>query len=104
MRAICWHGKGDMRVDTVDDPVIEDPRDVIIRVTATAICGSDLHLYDFFVPFMKPGDIVGHEPMGIVEEVGAEVRRLRPGDRVVVGRVAARGARSGPAADDHRQK
>lgn len=68
----------------MDDPRIEDPRDVIIRVTSTAICGSDLHLYDFFVPFMKPGDVVGHEPMGIVEEVGSEVRRLRKGDRVVV--------------------
>jgi threonine dehydrogenase-like Zn-dependent dehydrogenase len=84
MRAICWHGKGDMRVDTVDDPRIEDPRDVIIRVTSTAICGSDLHLYDFYVPFMKPGDIVGHEPMGIVEEVGRDVKKLQKGDRVVV--------------------
>jgi len=84
MRAICWHGKGDMRVDTVDDPRIEDPRDVIVRITSTAICGSDLHLFDFFVPFMKPGDVIGHEPMGIVEEVGRDVKHLQKGDRVVV--------------------
>ena len=84
MRALCWHGRGDVRVDQVDDPQIQDPRDVIVRITATAICGSDLHLYDAFVPFMKPGDVIGHEPMGIVEEVGSEVRKLKKGDRVVV--------------------
>ena len=84
MRAICWHGKGDMRVDTVPDPRIEHPRDVIVRVTSTAICGSDLHLYDGFNPFMKPGDIIGHEPMGVIVETGSEVSRLQKGDRVVV--------------------
>ncbi len=84
MKAICWHGKADLRVDTVPDPIIEHPRDIVIRVTSTAICGSDLHLYDGFNPFMKPGDVIGHEPMGIVEEVGSEVRKLRKGDRVVV--------------------
>ncbi len=92
MRAICWHGKGDMRVDTVPDPRIEQPGDAIIRVTATAICGSDLHLYDGYVPMMKAGDIMGHEPMGIVEEVGPEVTRLKKGDRVVVPFVIACGS------------
>ncbi len=92
MRAICWHGKGDMRVDTVPDPRIEQPGDAIIRVTATAICGSDLHLYDGYVPMMKSGDIMGHEPMGIVEDVGPEVTRLKKGDRVVVPFVIACGS------------
>lgn len=92
MRAICWHGKGDMRVDTVPDPRIEQPGDAIIRVTATAICGSDLHLYDGYVPMMKAGDIMGHEPMGIVEEVGPGVTRLKKGDRVVVPFVIACGS------------
>jgi threonine dehydrogenase-like Zn-dependent dehydrogenase len=84
MRAVCWHGHGDMRVDNVPDPRIEHPRDVIVRITATAICGSDLHIYDGYIPFMKHGDVIGHEPMGIVVETGAEVRRIRKGDRVVV--------------------
>jgi threonine dehydrogenase-like Zn-dependent dehydrogenase len=84
MRAICWHGTGDMRVDTVADPVIEDPSDVIVRITSTAICGSDLHLFDGYVPTMKPGDVVGHEPMGIIVETGRDVTRLQKGDRVVV--------------------
>jgi threonine dehydrogenase-like Zn-dependent dehydrogenase len=84
MKAIAWHGRTDMRVDNVPDPVILDPTDAIVRITSTAICGSDLHLYDGFNPFMEPGDIVGHEPMGIVEEVGSEVRRLKKGDRVVI--------------------
>jgi threonine dehydrogenase-like Zn-dependent dehydrogenase len=84
MKAICWHGKGDMRFDTVPDPTIEQPGDVIIKVTSTCICGSDLHLYDGYMPTMKAGDIVGHEPMGEVVEVGKDVTKLRKGDRVVV--------------------
>ena len=84
MRALVWHGKGDVRVDNVPDPAIEDPRDAIVKITSTAICGSDLHLYDGYVPTMEKGDILGHEPMGIVEEVGSGVTNLRKGDRVVV--------------------
>jgi threonine dehydrogenase-like Zn-dependent dehydrogenase len=84
MKAICWHGRGDVRYETVPDPSIVDPTDAIIRITSTAICGSDLHLYDGFMPFMLAGDVLGHEPMGIVEEVGSEVQRLKKGDRVVV--------------------
>jgi threonine dehydrogenase-like Zn-dependent dehydrogenase len=84
MRAICWHGKGDVRVDTVPDPKIEDPRDAIVRITSTCICGSDLHLYDGYMPTMEAGDVLGHEPMGVVEEVGKSVTKLKPGDRVVV--------------------
>jgi threonine dehydrogenase-like Zn-dependent dehydrogenase len=84
MRAVCWHGAGDVRVETTPDPKILNPRDAIVRVTSSAICGSDLHLYGGYVPGMKAGDILGHEPMGEVVEVGPEVRRLRPGDRVVV--------------------
>ncbi len=84
MRALCWHGKGNVRIDNVPDPKIIDPTDVIIRVTATAICGSDLHLYDGFMPTMEKGDVLGHEPMGIVVEVGPDVRKLKKGDRVVV--------------------
>lgn len=84
MRALCWHGRGDVRVDTVPDPRIEAPTDVIIEVTASGICGSDLHLFDGFMPSMKAGDVLGHEPMGVVVEVGAEVRTLKKGDRVVV--------------------
>ncbi|MFI6417253.1 zinc-dependent alcohol dehydrogenase [Streptomyces sp. NPDC050842] len=84
MRALTWHGQRDVRVDTVPDPVIVDATDVIVRVTSTGICGSDLHLYELFGPFLDEGDILGHEAMGIVEEVGPEVRTLRPGDRVVV--------------------
>jgi len=84
MRALCYHGKGDVRVDTVDDPKIEQPTDAIVRITSTAICGSDLHIYDGFVPMMKSGDILGHEPMGIVVEVGADVKRIKVGDRVVI--------------------
>ncbi len=84
MRALVWHDVDDVRVDTVPDPVLQAPTDVIIRVTATAICGSDLHLLDGFQPGMKEGDILGHEPMGIVEEVGADVRSLTRGDRVVI--------------------
>ncbi|MFH8576917.1 glutathione-dependent formaldehyde dehydrogenase [Streptomyces zaomyceticus] len=84
MRALTWHGQRDVRVDTVPDPVIVDPTDVVVRVTSTGICGSDLHLYELFGPFLDAGDILGHEAMGIVEEVGPEVRTLAPGDRVVV--------------------
>lgn len=84
MKALTWHGQGDVRVDTHPDPVLQDPRDAIVRITSTAICGSDLHLYDGFVPMMKEGDIIGHEPMGIVEEVGTSVTHLKKGDRVVV--------------------
>jgi threonine dehydrogenase-like Zn-dependent dehydrogenase len=84
MKALCWHGKGDVRCESVPDPKIEDPRDVIIRVTSTCICGSDLHLYDNYMPTMKAGDILGHEPMGEVVEVGNSVTKLKKGDRVVV--------------------
>jgi threonine dehydrogenase-like Zn-dependent dehydrogenase len=84
MRAVTFHGRRDVRVETVPDPAIEEPTDAIIRVTSTGICGSDLHLYEVLGPFMDEGDILGHEPMGIVEEVGAEVDHLAPGDRVVV--------------------
>ena len=84
MKALTWHGQGDVRVDTHPDPEIQDPTDAVIRVTSTAICGSDLHLFDGFVPMMQSGDILGHEPMGVVEEVGSEVTNLKKGDRVVV--------------------
>src|SRR5215208_5059506 len=84
MRAVAWHGKRDVRVDTVPDPVIQEPTDAILRVTSTAICGSDLHLYEVMGPFMDEGDILGPEPMGVVEEVGAAVSNLTPGDRVVI--------------------
>ena len=84
MKALCWHGKGDVRVDTVPDPKIENSRDAIVRITSTAICGSDLHLFDGYQPTMEKGDILGHEPMGIVEEVGKSVTGLKKGDRVVV--------------------
>jgi threonine dehydrogenase-like Zn-dependent dehydrogenase len=84
MKALTWHGAHDVRVDTVEDPRIEAPTDAIIRVTSTGICGSDLHLYEVLGPYLDEGDILGHEPMGIVEEVGADVTHLTPGDRVVV--------------------
>jgi threonine dehydrogenase-like Zn-dependent dehydrogenase len=84
MRAITWHGKNDVRYETVPDPKIEDPKDAIIKTTACAICGSDLHLHNGFMPGMKSGDIVGHEFMGEVVEVGRETRKLKVGDRVVV--------------------
>jgi threonine dehydrogenase-like Zn-dependent dehydrogenase len=84
MRANCWYGKRDMRVETVPDPQIVNAGDAILRITSTAICGSDLHLYNGFNPFMKKGDILGHEFMGEVVEVGPEVRKLKVGDRVVV--------------------
>jgi threonine dehydrogenase-like Zn-dependent dehydrogenase len=84
MKAVAWHGNRDVRVDTVPDPKIEKPTDAIIRVTSSGICGSDLHLYEVLGPFIDAGDILGHEPMGIVEEVGAEVTQIKPGDRVVI--------------------
>jgi threonine dehydrogenase-like Zn-dependent dehydrogenase len=84
MKALCWHGTHDVRVDTVPDPKIQDPRDAVIKITATAICGSDLHLYDGLIPTMKKGDVLGHEPMGEVVEVGRDVTNLKKGDRVVV--------------------
>ncbi len=84
MKANVWHGKGDMRVEQVADPRIINPRDAIIKITSTAICGSDLHLYNGFVPGMEAGDILGHEFMGEVVEVGSGVKNLRTGDRVVV--------------------
>ena len=85
MRAVVWHGKGDVRVDRVPDPAIREPTDAVVRITSTAICGSDLHLYaKFSRPVMREGDILGHEPMGVVEEVGGEVTHIAPGDRVVI--------------------
>jgi threonine dehydrogenase-like Zn-dependent dehydrogenase len=84
MKAVVWHGPADVRVDEVEDPKIEEPTDAVIKVTSTAICGSDLHLYEILAPFMTEGDILGHEPMGIVEEVGSEVTHIKPGDRVVI--------------------
>ena len=84
MKALVWHGKQDIRYESVPDPEIEHPRDAIIRVTSCAICGSDLHLFHNLIPGMKPGDVVGHETMGEVVEVGSESKALKPGDRIVV--------------------
>lgn len=84
MKALTWHGKGDIRCESVADPSIEDDRDIIIRVTSCAICGSDLHLMDGYMPTMKSGDVLGHETMGVVEEVGRAHGKFRRGDRVVV--------------------
>jgi len=84
MKAVCWRGRGDVRVETVPDPKILNPRDAVVKITSTAICGSDLHLYDGFIPTMQAGDILGHEFMGEVVEVGKEVKNLKKGDRVVV--------------------
>jgi threonine dehydrogenase-like Zn-dependent dehydrogenase len=84
MKANCWHGVNDVRVEQVPDPAIINPGDAIVRITSTAICGSDLHLYDGYVPTMEAGDILGHEFMGEVVEVGANVKRVKVGDRVVV--------------------
>jgi threonine dehydrogenase-like Zn-dependent dehydrogenase len=84
VKAVVWHGKEDVRVDNVPDPVIQESTDAVIRITSTAICGSDLHLYSKLSPLMREGDIIGHEPMGIVEEVGRDVTHIAPGDRVVV--------------------
>lgn len=84
MKALCWHGTGDVRVDNVPDPKIVDPTDAILKITSTAICGSDLHLYDGFMPTMEKGDVLGHEPMGEVVEVGRDIKKIKKGDRVVV--------------------
>jgi threonine dehydrogenase-like Zn-dependent dehydrogenase len=84
MRAVVWHGTEDVRVDEVPDPAIRQPTDAIVRITSTAICGSDLHLYRVLSMYMEPGDVLGHEPMGVVEEVGPAVTHVRPGDRVVI--------------------
>ena len=84
MKALCWYGKQDVRIETVPDPVILNPHDYIVKVTRTAICGSDLHLYDGYIPTMEQGDILGHEFMGEIVEVGPEVKKRQVGDRVVV--------------------
>jgi len=84
MKAAVWQGKRDVRVESVPDPTIQEPTDAIVRVTSTGLCGSDLHLYEVMAPFMTEGDILGHEPMGIVEAVGSGVTGIAPGDRVVV--------------------
>ncbi|MBO0769174.1 MAG: glutathione-dependent formaldehyde dehydrogenase [Solirubrobacterales bacterium] len=84
MKALTWHGVHDVRVDNVPDPKIQEPTDAIIKVTSSGICGSDLHLYEVLGPYLDPGDVLGHEPMGVVEEVGAEVPNLQRGDRVVI--------------------
>jgi len=84
MKAVCWHGANDVRVETVPDPKILNPRDAIIKITSTAICGSDLHIYDGYIPTMQKGDILGHEFMGEVVELGSEVKNVQIGDRVVV--------------------
>ena len=84
MKAVCWMGKKKMEVQRVNDPKILNPRDCIVRITSTAICGSDLHLYDGYIPTMEKGDILGHEFMGEVVEIGPQVKKLKVGDRVVV--------------------
>jgi threonine dehydrogenase-like Zn-dependent dehydrogenase len=84
MKALAWHGVEDVRIDTVPDPRIEHPTDAVVRITSTAICGSDLHLYRVLGMYIDEGDILGHEPMGVVEEVGSAVTNLKPGDRVVI--------------------
>jgi threonine dehydrogenase-like Zn-dependent dehydrogenase len=84
MKALSWHGKHDIRCDTVPDPIIEEGRDAIIKVSTCAICGSDLHLFDGFMPTMESGDIMGHEFMGEVVEVGKDNKALEVGDRVVI--------------------
>jgi threonine dehydrogenase-like Zn-dependent dehydrogenase len=84
MRAVTWQGRRDVRVEEVPDPIIKEPTDAIIKVTSSGLCGSDLHLYEVLGPFMGEGDVLGHEPMGIVEEVGADTGDLRVGDRVVI--------------------
>src|ERR1700712_2981950 len=84
MKALTWHGKRDVRIDTVPDPTIEQPTDALIRVTSTGLCGSDLHLSEVLGPFIGEGDVLGHEPMGVVEAVGAARADIAVGDRVVI--------------------
>ncbi len=84
MKAVCWHGSTDVRVDTIPDPKILNPRDAIVKITSTAICGSDLHIYDGYIPTMEKGDVLGHEFMGEIVEVGSSVKNVKIGDRVVV--------------------
>ena len=84
MKAVAWHGKRDVRVEEVPDPGIREPDDVIVRITSSGVCGSDLHLYEVMTPYLNAGDVLGHEPMGVVEETGSEVTAVSPGDRVVV--------------------
>ena len=84
MKALTWQGVEDVRVEEVDDPRIEEPTDAVVRITSTGLCGSDLHLYKVLGAFLEPGDVLGHEPMGVVEEVGSEVDSLQKGDRVVI--------------------
>ncbi|MFL6062809.1 MAG: alcohol dehydrogenase catalytic domain-containing protein [Marmoricola sp.] len=84
MKAVTWQGNRDVRVETVPDPILKEPTDAIIRITSTGLCGSDLHLYETLGAFMTPGDVIRHEPMGVVEETGAGVSGIKPGDRVVV--------------------
>src|SRR5579884_3690001 len=84
MKAVCWNGIHDVRVENVPDPTILNPQDCIVKITSTAICGSDLHLYDGYIPTMEKGDIIGHEFMAEVIEVGPQVQKLKVGDRVVV--------------------
>ena len=84
MKAVTWHGKRDVRVDDVPDPKIEAPTDAIVQITSSGICGSDLHLYEVMGAFMDAGDVLGHEPMGVVTDVGSDVEQIKPGDRVVI--------------------
>ncbi|SNR62682.1 zinc-dependent alcohol dehydrogenase [Actinomadura mexicana] len=84
MKAVTWHGKRDVRVEEVPDPAIKESNDAVIRVTSTGVCGSDLHLYEVLGPFMSEGDVLGHEPIGVVEETGPDVTHIKPGDRVVI--------------------
>jgi threonine dehydrogenase-like Zn-dependent dehydrogenase len=84
VRAVTWHGRADVQVDTVPDPTLQDDTDVIVEITSSGICGSDLHLIEVMAPFMTKGDVMGHEPMGVVREVGSAVTAVKPGDRVVV--------------------
>lgn len=87
MKAVCWYGTNDVRVETVPDPKIINPRDAILKVTSATICGSDLHIYNGYIPTMEPGDIIGHEFMGEIVDIGNEVKKLKKGDRVLKGEV-----------------